>query len=325
MSADPRPNEIRLTRVYEAAVKDVWDAWTDPEQVAQWWGPRGFTLTTHAKDLRPGGIWDYTMHGPDGTNYPNRTYYHVVEDQRRLVYDHGASDDRPPLFRVTALFSESGGSTVLELTMAFATAGQAAASRKFIRDAGGNATWDRLAEFLCQRIAARPCFVINFSLDAPRDAVFRMWTEPADLEKWLPPSGFRMEFLRSGISAGQSSFCRMSNREGVTICFRMDYREIVSPSRLVYFQQFCDSGERVCRHPALPDWPETQRVTVDFTEEGPGATRVTLQSEPSGGFTADEVQAFLDTRSAMTQGWSGSFSQLESMLAESGAGRPQAG
>ena len=89
----------------DAPVKAVWDAWTDLKQVAQWWGPRGFTLTTHSKDLRPGGHWSYTMHGPDGTDYPNRTHYFEVEKYSRLVYDHGASEDRPPLFRVTVNFS----------------------------------------------------------------------------------------------------------------------------------------------------------------------------------------------------------------------------
>ena len=77
----------------------MWDAWTVPDQVAKWWGPRGFTLTTHSKDLRPGGQWRYTMHGPDGVDYPNVATYHVVERHKTLVYDHGATDDTPPLGR----------------------------------------------------------------------------------------------------------------------------------------------------------------------------------------------------------------------------------
>jgi uncharacterized protein YndB with AHSA1/START domain len=47
--------EIRITRLYEAPVALVWEAWTDLTHVAQWWGPRGFAITTHHKDLRPGG------------------------------------------------------------------------------------------------------------------------------------------------------------------------------------------------------------------------------------------------------------------------------
>ena len=100
MAAHEKPNEIRLTRVYDAPVKAVWDAWTDPQQVAQWWGPRGFTITTHSKDLRPGGHWDYTMHGPDGTDFLNTTKYLEVEKYAKLVYDHGATETQPPLFRV---------------------------------------------------------------------------------------------------------------------------------------------------------------------------------------------------------------------------------
>ena len=72
-------NEIRITRVYDAPVSLVWDAWTQDEHVVHWWGPRGFSLTTHSKDLRPGGSWAYTMHGPDGKDWPNFTRYHVVE------------------------------------------------------------------------------------------------------------------------------------------------------------------------------------------------------------------------------------------------------
>src|SRR5437868_5685616 len=84
---------------------------------AQWWGPRGFTLTTHSKDLRSGGSWNYTMHGPDGVDYPNKTQYLEVEKYSKLVYDHGGNDDRSPLFRVTVLFSELNGKTKMDMTM----------------------------------------------------------------------------------------------------------------------------------------------------------------------------------------------------------------
>jgi uncharacterized protein YndB with AHSA1/START domain len=151
MPAANKSNEIRITRIYDVPVKAVWDAWTDPAQVAQWWGPRGFTLTTHSKDLRPGGTWKYTMHGPDGTDYPSTTRYLEVEKHAKLVYDHGGSDDRPPMFRVTVLFSEVNGKTKMEMTMALPSPEAADETRKFIKKAGGDATWDRLAEYLEKR------------------------------------------------------------------------------------------------------------------------------------------------------------------------------
>ena len=120
--AKPESNEIRIVRVYDAPVKLVWEAWTDPAQVAQWWGPRGFTLTTHSKDLRVGGIWHYTMHGPDGKDWINKTLYHEVVPYAKLVYDHGGNDEQAPLFRVTATFKDLGNDrTELVMTMALPT------------------------------------------------------------------------------------------------------------------------------------------------------------------------------------------------------------
>src|SRR3954452_4211641 len=121
MSVKNKANELKISRIYNVSVKTVWDAWTDPKRAAHWWGPRGFTITTHSKDFRPGGSWKYTMHGPDGVDYPNTTKYLEVEKHSKLVYDHGATDDREPLFRVTVLFSESNGKTKMDMTMSLPT------------------------------------------------------------------------------------------------------------------------------------------------------------------------------------------------------------
>ena len=122
MSVKSKPNEIRIVRLYDAPVKVVWEAWTDLKKVAKWWGPRGFTITTHSKDLRAGGHWHYTMHGPDGIDYPNKTIYYEVVKYSRLVYDHGGNDEQEPLFRVTVLFSDVKGKTKMDMTAALKTA-----------------------------------------------------------------------------------------------------------------------------------------------------------------------------------------------------------
>jgi uncharacterized protein YndB with AHSA1/START domain len=192
MVARNKSNEIRIIRMYDAPVKAVWDAWTDPEQVAKWWGPRGFTLTTHSKDLRAGGHWKYTMHGPDGTDYPNYTPYFEVVPLKKLVYDHGGSDDRPPLFHVTVLFEEIDGQTKMDMTATLPTPEAAEEMRKFIKQAGGDSTWDRLAEYLAKESTGKENFVINRTFDAPIDVMWQMWTDPQHFSKWLPPTGFEM-------------------------------------------------------------------------------------------------------------------------------------
>jgi uncharacterized protein YndB with AHSA1/START domain len=307
-----KPNEIYITRIYDAPVKMVWEAWTDPKQVEKWWGPRGFTLTTHSKDLRPGGHWHYTMHGPDGTDYPNRTIYHEVETHSRLVYDHGGYEDRPPLFRVTVTFEEYRGKTKMEMTMALATAEAAAETKKFIKKAGGNSTWDRLAEYLAEG-EGRDRFVINRSFDAPIQTVFGMWADPDHFSRWLPPTGLTMEFLRADIRAGGRSLSRMQG-EGISFFNCFEHREITRPSRIVYTQQFCDEQGNVARHPQMPTWPATMLTIVELAEEGQQSTRVTVTWEILSEASEAERKAFREEKSGMTQGWTGSFDKLEELL-----------
>lgn len=316
MATKNKANEIYITRLYDAPVKAVWDAWTDPDQVAQWWGPRGFTLTTHSKDLRPGGNWTYTMHGPDGVDYPNKTLYYEVEKYSRLVYDHGGSDDRPALFRVTVVFSEIQGKTKMDMTMALATAEAAAETKKFIKKAGGDSTWDRLAEYLAKEEKDKDQFVINRSFNAPLELMFKMWTEPKHFAKWLAPTGFNMEFIRADIKSGGSTFYFMSNDSGMKMFGRANYLEITKPNRLKYTQQFCDEKENITRHPMAPTWPETMLTTVELTEEGPDRTRVTITWEAYGKTTPAELETFLKARGGMAQGWTGSFDKLEEYLTQ---------
>jgi uncharacterized protein YndB with AHSA1/START domain len=316
MAVKNKSNELKLSRVYDAPVKAVWDAWTDPKQVAQWWGPRGFTLTTHSKDLRPGGIWHYTMHGPDGVDYPNKTHYHEVEKYSRLVYDHGGNDERKPLFRVTVLFSESKGKTKMDMTMTLPTPEAAEETRKFIKRAGGDSTWDRLAEYLEKEASGKERFVINRTFEAPIDVMYEMWTNPKHIARWMPPTGFDMTYVRADVRPGGSSFYFMSN--GANKMYgRANYLEFERPHLLRYTQQFCDEKENVSRHPFAPTWPETMLTTVTLTEEGPDQTRVTITWEPCGAVTREELETFINAKSGMTQGWTGSLDKLETHLAES--------
>jgi uncharacterized protein YndB with AHSA1/START domain len=308
-------NVIAITRLYDASVARVWDAWVIPEQVAQWWGPRGFTLTSGTKDVRPGGVWTYVMHGPDGVDYPNKTTFLEVVKHEKLVYDHGANDEHGPLFRVTVTFSQVGNRTKMEMQMALPTPEEAEKTRAFVKKAGGNATWDRLAEFLERVTSDRECFVINRSFDASIDVLFDMWTNPKHLAEWVPPTGFTMEYLRAEIREGGTSFYRMSNGAGVTMFGTATYPEIKAPHRIVYLQRFADEAERVSRHPLAPVWPETMKSVIELAVEGPSETRVTVTWEPHGTCTQAEIEAFRAGRTGMTGGWTGSFDKLESLLA----------
>lgn len=144
--------EIVITRLIDAPRALVFDAWTDPEHIGRWWGPRGFTTTTHSMDVKPGGEWRFVMHGPDGTDYKNKIVYLEVAKPERLVYKHeGGEGDEAVKFQSSVTFAELGGKTNVTLRMVFATA----AARDFVIKKhgaieGGKQTLERLAEHLAR-------------------------------------------------------------------------------------------------------------------------------------------------------------------------------
>jgi uncharacterized protein YndB with AHSA1/START domain len=312
MAARSKSHVITLTRVYEAPLHSVWEAWTIPEEVAQWWGPRGFTITTHSHDLRTGGHWHYTMHGPDGTDYENTTQYIEVVPGQRMVYDHGGHRDRPPLFRVTAMFTERDGRTQLDMSMAFATPEIAEQTRGFIRKAGGESTWDRLAEYLGKH-AGKEQFFITRSFDAPIQRVYEMWSDPEHLVHWLPPTGATMRFIRAEPRVGGTSLYAMTMPDGTQMHGLIRYITMEAPHLLAYTQQFCDGQENVIRPPFFKDWPLAMLSIIELTAEGPDRTRVRVRWEPQDA-TAADIAEFVRQRAGMTMGWTGSFDKLEALL-----------
>jgi uncharacterized protein YndB with AHSA1/START domain len=143
--------QIVLMRMLEASPERVFEVWTTPEHVAAWFGPDGFTLTTDAMDVRPGGEWVFTMHGPDGVDYPNRVVYEVVDAPTLLVFLHGGEPDDPP-FRQTVTFDPFMGGTLLTMKAVWDRAEDR--DRNVERSGaieGGEQTLDRLAAYVAGR------------------------------------------------------------------------------------------------------------------------------------------------------------------------------
>ena len=103
------PRSIIGLRVFSAPRDLVFSAFTDPKHLAQWWGPNGFTTTTHSFEFRPGGAWRFVMHGPDGRDYQNRIVFDEIVRPERLVYRHtGEVDVEPVQFTQTLTFEDLG-------------------------------------------------------------------------------------------------------------------------------------------------------------------------------------------------------------------------
>jgi uncharacterized protein YndB with AHSA1/START domain len=142
----PSEREIVSTRVFDAPRGIVFQAFSDPKQLALWWGPKDFTNTIHEFDLRPGGKWRLVLHGPDGTAYPNDKVFTEVVNPERIVFDHLHPTH---LFRMTMIYVEQGGKTQLTWRMLFDSAAEMSKLKGFIVDANEE-NFDRLEAHLAK-------------------------------------------------------------------------------------------------------------------------------------------------------------------------------
>ena len=148
----PSDREIAMTRVFDAPRRLVYAAFTRPELIQRWLGPRGWTLPVCEVDLRVGGKYRYVGEGPDGTRLGWGGVFKEIEHERRIVHTE-AFDDYPGEALITNVWTESGGKTTIELTMLLAS--------KEVRDAiiasgmehGAAESYDRLEEMLAEQAA----------------------------------------------------------------------------------------------------------------------------------------------------------------------------
>ena len=151
---DRDPRSIVGVREFDAPRDLVFEAWTDAKHLAQWWGPNGFTTTTSFFEFRPGGVWRFVMHGPDGRDYQNRVTFDEIVRPERIVYRHGGGEDVEPVqFTQTVIFEDLGGRTRITWRGDFPSAVE---RDRLIKDYGADTglaqTMARLADFVAQKL-----------------------------------------------------------------------------------------------------------------------------------------------------------------------------
>ncbi|MES2620277.1 MAG: SRPBCC family protein [Bacteroidota bacterium] len=142
--------EMIFGRLLNSPRELVWKVWTDPLHLAHWFGPNGFTITTHNMDVEKDGSWRFMMHGPDGRDYPNKIIYLEVVKPERLVYRHADDGETEPVsFRVTITFEEEGNKTRLSMRMVFESPEELQrVEREYGAIEGGKQNIARLEEYL---------------------------------------------------------------------------------------------------------------------------------------------------------------------------------
>ena len=122
--------EILSSRLFRYPRTLMFRAWTEPELLARWWGPKGFTNTFHQFDLRPGGTWKFTMHGPEKGNYQNECVFFKIEEPTLIAWNRLSQ----PIFRVVATFEAEDRNTLLTFRIQFDTKEECDKIRKFVPD-----------------------------------------------------------------------------------------------------------------------------------------------------------------------------------------------
>jgi uncharacterized protein YndB with AHSA1/START domain len=309
--AESKDRELVFTRIFDAPRELVWKAWTEPEHIAQWWGPKGFTTTIHEMDVRPGGIWRQTMHGPDGTDYPNECVFIEVLKPERIAYTLSGGKKGDPVHQVqtTWTFESEGDKTKLTLHMLFPSAAVMEHIVRTYRAAeGAIQTLERLVEQLAKMneknnsVAQKKEreIVITRVIDAPRQLVFRAWTDPKIMARWFGPRGFSNPVCELDVRVGGAWRIVMRGPDGTEYPCGGVYQVIVKPERLAFTNNALDNEGKII----LKGF-----TTVTFAEYG-AKTKLTLQAR-----AVAMVEYAVTYLGGMEAGWTQSLECLDEELA----------
>jgi uncharacterized protein YndB with AHSA1/START domain len=158
-------------------------------------------------------------------------------------------------------------------------------------------------------------FVITRVLNAPRKLVWAAFTEADRLKHWFGPKGFTPDVSKVDLRVGGTHHYRLAGPGDVKMWGKWTFREIVPQQKLVMLSGFSDEDGGTTRHPMAPTWPLHMISTFTFEDAGAGKTKITIEWAPYDA-SPEEIMTFEVGRPSMTQGWSGTFEQLEAYLAK---------
>ncbi|MDE3214192.1 MAG: SRPBCC domain-containing protein [Bacteroidota bacterium] len=283
--------ELSLSRVVNAPVSLVWEVWTQPEHIRHWWGPNGFRSSISQMEVSKGGMWELIMHGPDGTDYPNRSRFREIVKHKRISFDH-ISD---PRFTFTADFTDLGDKTQIDIRMVFESA---AIKNKVVTEFGaaeGMVQNVERLDFYLQK--GYPASEVTFTriLNADRDLVFKAWTDRGMLSKWWGPKGFSCPTCDFEPRLGGKIYIEMKGPDGTVYPMDGEVVEYDPPRKLRFLSAALDQNRNRL-------FEVDNCVTLESLEE---KTRLTLKVRVNHIKPGSEPYL-----KGMNEGWSQSLERL---------------
>ena len=160
-----------------------------------------------------------------------------------------------------------------------------------------------------------PDFILSRVFDAPRELVWKCFTEPQHVAKWWGPKGVTAGVVKLDLRSGGMCHYKLTTPDGTVMWGKSVYREIAPPERLVFINSFSDENAGLTRHPFGPSWPLEMFTVLTFEDQPGGKTKLTIRWSPLNP-TAEEQQTFDAGHDSMRMGWTGSLDQLEAHLAK---------
>jgi uncharacterized protein YndB with AHSA1/START domain len=313
--SEATPPRLTIIRVFEAPRELVFQAWTEPARFAQWFGGEGSTipLDTLAMDVRPGGQWRATM---------------LFGPERRVIDWHGVFLEVQPPERLVLTFSDQPGDEAEVVTVTLTDLG---GRTQMVFQQGGHLTdadyaqagqgWQSFFEQMTERFwpassvrshghttIVGQMLTVERLLAAPRDLVFRVWTEPEHLAQWWGPTGWTLPYSRLDLRPGGAWHYCLRGPNGAQSWGLATYQEVVPPERLVYTDAFSDEAGNI--HPSLP----VMSITLEFTELD-GQTKVTSRTVFASPADLERILK-MGAIAGLTQTWD----RLEAYVADLAAG-----
>jgi uncharacterized protein YndB with AHSA1/START domain len=319
-SSSTLQNEFVISHVCNAPRLEVWKAWTERERLMQWYGPQGYTTPYAELDLRPGGVFHYAMHGPDGGEIWGKWTFSEIDTPERLVLINSFSDAQGGITRhpmspnwpletlSTTTFESLGNKTRLTIHwspwLATELERTAFAEAYSGMEQGWNGTFAQLDTYLQKQStnAAERELIITRAFDAPQWLVWQAWTEPERLMQWACPNECTLLSCDGELHVGGTWHSEMRSHDGRKLVVRGTYREIAPCEGLMFTHAWTEG---------MPPGPETI-VTVHLSEHQGRTTMIFRQT----GF--DSAQS----RDGHEGGWGQAFDRLGQYLQQAIAATP---
>lgn len=281
--------ELVSTRTINAPREMVFKAWTEPEHLKRWWGPRGFTAPHVTIDPRPGGVYHYVMRSPDGQEFWGKGVFREIVRPERIVYmdsfsdeagnlveptHYGMSPDFPAQTLITVTFAEHQGKT--EVTLRYSVGSASAIDRENMQQ-GWAESLDRLAEYLEKpehrawgeetTFSAEPGrhdVVGKRILNAPREHVFEALTDRKLISRWWGPASHKTVVDKMDVKPGGMWRYFQRDPSGVEYAFFGVYHAVVPPERLISTFEFEEQpGHVMLESITLEELPDGRTQVTD--------------------------------------------------------------